>query len=202
MKVALHVHTNRYSGCAVAEPREMVDEYINCGFDALFLTEHDMTWPADELNDLRSDFPEIQIFSGLEMALYQPNSFIHMLILGPTDNEYLFIATPDQVIEKASKDGFPTVLAHPYRYEGADEILRRRIYPDAIELRSNAHLEKHAAIAKSFAAEHSLRLVNSDDAHRIEDIGNFWIETDRPFETPGELREIILAGEYGCEQLG
>ncbi len=202
MKVALHVHTSRLSGCADAEPEEMIEEYINCGFDALFFTEHDAVWPRADLQGLRAAYPDIQIFPAIELSLFQPRSFVHLLILGAADEEYLYLASADKVIDKAREDNFLTVLAHPYRYDSSDEILRRGIYPDAMELRSNTHLEQHAALARAFASEHAIRLVNSDDAHSIEDIGNFWVETDRPLERPGELREIVLAGEYGCEQLG
>ena len=202
MKVALHVHTSKYSGCAIADPYRMVEEYANCGFGALFLTEHDIIWPAGELAELQESFPDITIYPGLEMTFYQSDSLIHLLVLGVSDPDYLYIATPGALLQRASDDGLLTVLAHPYRYEGSDEILHRGIYPDALEYRSNTHLGSQTDKARESASRYSIRLVNGDDAHRCEDVGHFWIETDKPFQSPHELRSVVLEGAYGCENLG
>lgn len=201
MKIALHVHTNRYSICSKARPEDMLEEYVDCGFDVVFLTEHDAIWSPKELSVVRHRYPSIQIFPGVELTLFQPQSLAHLLILGATNDDFLYMASPDQIVDAAKEEGLLSVYAHPYRYTDSDEMLRRGIYPDAIELRSNTHKEDHSKGSITFAEEHAIKLVNSDDAHRIEDVGNFWIETDRPMTSPQELRSIILAGDYGCCQL-
>ena len=202
MKVALHVHTNLYSICSKTPPEHILREYVICGYDVVFITEHDAIWSPQELDEMRAKFPELKIFSGLELTLFQPNSLAHLLILGATDDDYLYMASPDQVVDAAKENDLLTVLAHPYRYEDSDEMLRRGIYPDAIEYRTNTHhKEEHAIKSAKFAEEHSIKLVNSDDAHRVQDIGNYWIETDRAINTPSDLRSIVLDGDYGCARL-
>jgi len=201
MKIALHVHTSLYSICSKTTPEEMIREHITCGFEAMFITEHDAIWSKSELKKARKAFPEIKIFPGVEITLFHPESLSHLLILGAPDDDYLYMASPDQVIDAAQADGYLTVLAHPYRYEDSNEMLQRGIYPDALELRTNTHNKEQGEKSEGFATEHSLKLVNSDDSHCLNDIGNYWIETDDPVEHPRELTEAILAGKYGCEML-
>ena len=58
MKVELHLHTSRYSACAVCRPAEMMNGLIARGYEAVYITEHDAVWETAELNDLRRQFPQ------------------------------------------------------------------------------------------------------------------------------------------------
>ena len=41
MKVELHLHTSRYSLCAVDSPAQMMLRYIDAGYQAVYITEHE-----------------------------------------------------------------------------------------------------------------------------------------------------------------
>ncbi len=48
MKVELHLHTTRYSGCAVATGGELMERMVEIGYEAVFITEHDAVWSDGE----------------------------------------------------------------------------------------------------------------------------------------------------------
>lgn len=62
MKVELHLHTNRYSGCSVNSPEQLVERLIRTGYEAVFITEHSAVWGDDELAELQGHFGQIRIF--------------------------------------------------------------------------------------------------------------------------------------------
>ena len=120
MKIELHLHTNRYSGCAVNSPQEMMRELVRCGYDAVFITEHDSVWPDHELAELQESFPDIHIFKGVELSF--SNSAHHLLVLGSNDPDYLVMNDEAAVLHKAQSQGHQTILGHPFRYGGGREM--------------------------------------------------------------------------------
>jgi predicted metal-dependent phosphoesterase TrpH len=176
-------------------PDMLISAYAAAGYDAVYLTDHDAVWPHDELEELRRRNPRLLVFPGLEKSLgrYGPQ---HLLILGANDPEYLAMDTEEQVLAKARAEGHLTILAHPYRYTGSDGMLRQGVLPDAIEHRSLNHDEQMGAAAKLTARTLGLPLVNAGDAHALFQVGWFWIETSRPVVRAGDIRGIVLAGEY------
>jgi len=84
MKVELHLHTSRYSGCATATPFELMEALIGYGYDAVFVTEHDTVWPDWELRQLQEEFQDIRILPGVELTL-GPDQTQHLLVLGTQD---------------------------------------------------------------------------------------------------------------------
>ncbi len=196
MKIELHLHTNRYSGCARNTPDEMLTRLIELNYDAVFLTEHDAIWPAESLKQLQRDWPGIRIFPGLELTLYNSRGFSHLLILGADDPEFLDIGDPGEALAHARRQNFPTVLAHPYRWPGSADLLEKGHYPDAMECSTPNVLPLQAVMAQVTAGEMHLPVVNTGDAHSVDFLGKYWIETDVPLETPSQLREILEEGRY------
>lgn len=198
MKTELHCHTNRYSTCSVNTPEEMLTRLIESAYDAVFITEHNQVWSDEELQELREQFPQINIFPGVELTLYNLDGFAHILVLGTNDPDFLGIAEPADVLTLAEEQKCLTVLAHPFRFDGADWPIRENAkkLPDAIEYFS-PNVDSQQAEQSQFSAQWlGLGLVNSGDVHSIDFIDKFWIETNHPFETAAQLREIILNGDY------
>jgi predicted metal-dependent phosphoesterase TrpH len=79
MRVDIHVHTGKYSGCAVDTPETMVEGAIAAGLDGIVLSEHDLVWPSTLLADLQLRYPQIRLFSGAEMTTLEGE---HVLALG------------------------------------------------------------------------------------------------------------------------
>jgi len=193
MKVELHLHTSRYSGCAVNTPEEMMAGLIAAGYEAVFITEHAAVWPVEELDELRGKFPQLKIFGGVELYV-GPH---HLLVLGTSDASYLDICDDaPAVLDKARQAGHLTVLAHPFRWEEGFEMLFEGLRPDAIECRTCNQERPAADRAAAVAAEMGLAGVNSGDSHGLDFLDRFWIETPQPLVEPTDIRRIILAGAY------
>jgi len=200
VKVELHCHTNRYSLCSLASPAEMLGRLVETGYEAVFITEHNQVWGDDELDEIQSQFPQLKIFPGVELTFDNPAGFSHLLVLGSNDPDVLALASPADVLTWAAKQNLLTVLAHPFRFDGADWPIRSQasaeILPDAVEYFSPNVDAAQAKLALLAARQLDIRLVNADDAHGLDYINQFWVETNRPFDTPAELKKIIVEGDY------
>ena len=197
MKVELHLHTSRYSGCATATPVELMRRLIETGYEAVYITEHDAVWSAREIARLQAEFPAIRIFPGVELSLGEAVMPLqHLLVLGTTDRTYLKIHDPAELLEMARSAGHLTVLAHPCRWEGGAAMLDEGLLPDAIELHTCNHDRYAASQARILSEKLGLRLVNSGDTHGLGFLNRFWIETARPIGQAEEVRSIILEGAY------
>lgn len=197
MKVELHLHTDRYSPCAVSPPEELLGTAVEAGYGAVFITEHDAVWNDVELAHLQAQFPEVRIFPGMELMVPQMNLAQHLLVLGTNDPTYVHLADrPDELLARARDRGHLTVLAHPYRYAGGDELLRQGLLPDAIEHRTNNQRGEQSADARRTAERLGLPLVNAGDTHAPTFLDRYWIETEEAVETAKELRFAVLSGAY------
>lgn len=195
MKVELHLHTNRYSACARNRPDEMLAALAAAGYGATFLTEHDAVWPDAEIEALQAAFPGVRIFPGVELGL-GANATQHLLVLGTNDPAYLRMTGPAEILAAAKAAGHLTVLAHPMRWPKGADMLEEGHLPDALEGCTSNQDPDRAAIAGGVAERLGLKVLNSDDAHGVEQVGRFWIETARPVERAGDLRPIVLDGAY------
>lgn len=196
MKIELHLHTSRYSQCGLNTPEEMITRLVKLGYDAVFITEHDAVWSGEELEELQWQFPQIRIFPGLELTLHNEKGFAHLLILGAKDPTFLDMTDVGAVLGRARRGQFLTVLAHPYRWNGANEIIVQGYYPDAMEYYSPNQDPLQSVMSRVSAERLHLPLVNSGDAHGVDFLGRFWIKTTRSVESPSHLRRMILDGDY------
>jgi len=196
MKVELHCHTSRYSGCATATPAELMERLVQTGYEAVFLTEHDAVWPDWEIAQLQDGWPDIRIFGGVELSL-PGDPMVHLLVLGTSDPAYLALrAEPAAILDKARTEGHLTVLAHPFRWAGAAEMLEAGLLPDALEHLTRNHDAPRAAVAKAQAERLGLAIVNAGDTHGLDFLNHFWIETDQPLAKPDDIRAAILNRAY------
>jgi predicted metal-dependent phosphoesterase TrpH len=196
MKIELHSHTRRYSGCSQLTPLELVNKLADQGYGAVYITEHDRFWNDWELAQLRDECPRIRIFPGIELSLLGGPQ--HLLVLGTNDEEYLSMRMePAAVLAKARAQNHLTVLAHPCRWDGGDAILQEGLLPDAIEhLSWNQQEPQQAERATETAQRLGLPMVNAGDVHAEKMIGQFWIESAGPVEKADDIRGIVLMGGY------
>lgn len=195
MKVELHLHTSRYSGCAVATAAELMERMVQIGYGAVYITEHDAVWSDWELHQLRKGHPRIRIFPGVELTV-EPEPIRHIVVLGTNDPAYLRLRDAADVLAKARDERHLTVLAHPFRWEGAAEMFRAGLLPEALESRSANHDPAEAKVAAIAAEKYDLPLVNAGDVHDLHFLNRFWIETDRPIRKAGDIRSVILNRAY------
>ena len=196
MKVELHCHTRRYSACARQEPAELMELFARAGYDAVYLTEHDAVWPADELADLQRQFPRPRIYPGVELMV-DDSLILHVVVLGTCDQEYVDIRHDvPAVLAKARAEGHLTVLAHPFRWEGAAGLLGGPLLPDAIEYHTCNHDGAAAHRSLMASLRLGLRTLNAGDTHGGDFIDRFWIQTSRDVMAPDDIRPIVLEGAY------
>ena len=196
MKVQLHCHTSRFSLCAHNSPDEMIQTHIAHGYDVMFLTDHDSVWPADDIADLQTKYPEIRIYPGIEVSVPAPGEMYHVVLLGTSDEGFCELPSAACLLARARQHHVPTILAHPYRWSGRPSILEEHPLPDAMEARSWNHDASNERLAVQKADVLKIPLVYADDAHTIQAVGLFWIETHHEFDAPCELQEIFATGAY------
>ena len=203
MKVELHLHTSAYSGCATNTPDEMMRRLIKCGYEAVYITEHDAVWNDRQLERVRANFPKLKIFPGVEVTLTDFQSVQHLIVLGTNDPDYLQIADEATILGKAADEGHLTILAHPFRWPGGAFMLGKGLRPDALECHTPNHGPQAAQMASTVNNSLGIALVNASDAHSTEMIDQFWIETDSPLEQADDIHQIILKGAYkNCSREG
>lgn len=162
------------------------------GYDALFVTEHQKVWSRRELAGLNELCEHVCILPGIEISF--PDR-VDLLVLGAQDPVYETMRSPSEVLARATRDGFLTVVAHPFRY--LREIPQYCSLADAMETRTCNHSEsEHLDAARAYVAAHGLAEVYSSDAHGLNFMNKFWLNTHRSFTTPQEFRRLILAGQY------
>ncbi|HNV22950.1 MAG TPA: PHP domain-containing protein [Candidatus Hydrogenedentes bacterium] len=191
-KVETHAHTAKYSVCSRIPPRELIAMADASGYDALFLTEHDRVWSKSEIAGLQELAERVRLFPGIEITLTDE---VHVLVLGAHEPVYERLKTPSDVFGQACVDGFLTVVAHPFRWSSVlPEYCR---LADAVEvLTCNHGLEDHAAAARAYARAQHMAELHASDAHGLNFMNKFWLETSEPFDSPQEFRRLILAGRY------
>ncbi|MBW1991935.1 MAG: PHP domain-containing protein [Deltaproteobacteria bacterium] len=171
MKYDFHVHTSRYSPCAVSSPEAMCREALRRGLNGIALTEHDILWPWAEYQELCRGFPELAIFLGLEYAVPEG----HFLVFLPDPGKGLpYVSDLAGLRAAVCRLGGVLVWAHPFRYHRTQPPWLARIHLDAMEVASTNMSPPVQAIARQTAARwHIPTLVNSD-AHHTRSLGTYY----------------------------
>lgn len=180
--------------CSRLTPEELLSGLIAKGYGAVYITEHDTVWDERELAELQAIFPAIRIFPGVELTLDR----CHLQVLGTTDKAFTELGDAAEVIRRAREEGCATILAHPLRWEGGMAVLDCGELPDALECGTPNHDSILRARALAMCDDLGVASVFSDDVHRAEMIGSYWIETDEPLERALDIRQVLLAGTYSC----
>ncbi len=110
MLIDLHAHTTPRSNCSRATLEELVDSARRRGLDALCITEHDVRWPEDELEDA-SRLLKFPLIPGVELS----TDVGHVLVFGPLERPLWLGYRFEQLVEEVSRTGTAIVLPHPVR---------------------------------------------------------------------------------------
>lgn len=176
--------------------RELVAMAEASGYDALFITDHGKVWSPWQLSALQEWSDTVRVYPGIEISLM---SGVDLLVLGATDPIYETLTTPSEIFAQACADDCLTVVAHPYRW--GDTLPAYCRLADAIEVRTCNHPDPDQETrARGFAREHRLAEMYASDAHGVNFLNRFWIETNEEFFTPQEFRRIVLTGWYANRQ--
>lgn len=173
MKYDLHVHTSRYSACAISSPEAVCRTAIKQGLTGIALTEHDVWWPAAEYEELRRAFPELSIFNGVEYAVPEG----HFLVFLPDAKDCLpFFPDLLRLGAEARRRGGVLIWAHPFRYDRNPPVWLARLCPDAMELASTNMSSAVQALARQIAAKWRIPGLTNSDAHQAASVGRYFNE--------------------------
>lgn len=192
MKVEIHCHTDRYSPCSRISPKELIAMADASGYEAVFITDHGKVWTPRELAGLHELSDRLRVFSGIEISLPEGRD---ILVLGADNPVYESLKTPSEVFAQACADGYLTVIAHPFRWH--DALPDYFALADAVEVLSCNHpAEIMARDARAYAESANMAGVYASDAHGLNFMNKFWLETMEPFENPQEFRRIVVSRRY------
>lgn len=116
MRIDCHTHTACHSACASLKPRELVELAQLRSIDGLVITEHRHQWTKEDMAPLRSLYPDMALYAGVEITLAEGYDVV---VISPGLPEsimaYPFIDALMDAMEPMREDVF-LFVAHPFRY--------------------------------------------------------------------------------------
>jgi len=202
--VDLHSHSSPRSSCSRATLSDLVESARRRGVDGLCLTEHDVTWPADELAAASRavDFP---LFCGVELT----TEIGHVLAIGDLRKPLWLGYRFDELAAEVDESGAAIVLVHPVRNTAGERALRAGRTPPApeavaarrewqlvhaVEAGSTQQTETEQALVAAALAVAPRPRVAGSDAHDPDRAGRYATRFTRAIRSSAELAEEIRAG--------
>jgi predicted metal-dependent phosphoesterase TrpH len=190
MQYDLHVHTSRYSECALSSPDAMCRTAIRQGLHGIALTEHDFWWPPIEYDQLQRRFPELTILHGVEYAVFEG----HFLVFLPDPAHVLpygldLLGLAAQV----RRHGGILIWAHPFRYERTPPDWLSQVRLDALEVASTNMNPAVQAMARKAAHHWRIPTVTNSDAHHTGSVGAYYNDFPVKCTSNRDLINVVRA---------
>jgi hypothetical protein len=193
MKIDMHVHTSRHSGCAVMTPEQMAEAAVASGLDGVVMCEHDYLWTVEEAADLQTAFPPLKVFRGVEVSTREG----HFLAYG-IDDDALFAPQmpPEELIRRVRKAGGIVAVAHPGRYkdEVPDAVFSGPV--DAIEVASGSILAYAVPTIERVQARLNAPGIAGSDGHDTWEIGLYATDFAEDIRNESELVEAVRSRRF------
>ena len=206
MIIDIHTHTYPGSDDSLLTPEQLVSEAKRLGLDGVCITEHDGFWAAEDIDRLSRAF-DFPIFPGCEVTTEDG----HLLVYGL--RRYIFGMHRSSFVKRlVDEAGGAIVVAHPYRRtfqpgesetpEDYDRMLdracRNDAFPlsDAVEVLNGRGSEQENAFSHRIADRLGMHGTGASDAHRLEDIGTFATEFERPVRTLDDFISELRSGRF------
>ena len=111
-----HTHTSLHSSCSSLRPEELCTLAQERGLDGVVITEHRYQWRAEAIATLRSLYPALGIYSGVELSLREGYDVICVSGEVRLDlPDFPFLAQLERELRHCRDEVF-TFVAHPFRY--------------------------------------------------------------------------------------
>lgn len=165
LKADFHVHT-LYSKCSDMNPRDLIKDALNKGYDILGVVDH---------NSIKGGIAAKK-FAGKKILVIPGEEIMTNygeLIVFFSDGKYGNDLT--DVCDRASDMNHFIVVPHPFDYlrKGIKNNIIRVKKMSAIEVfNSRVLLNRFNSIAKSYAEKNKIPQIVGSDAHFTEEIGN------------------------------
>ncbi len=197
-RIDLHVHTRRYSPCAIATATEMIRAAILAGLDGIAITEHGVEYDRELLRQERerAGLSEFVVLVGQEVACYAHGRYAgEFLVFGchpPVDPGST--CEPEELVRAVHERGGIVIAAHPFRYSLEVGRGQCALGVDAVEvLNANCDDERNY-LARQAAEAAGLPQVAGSDAHTVRVVGRYVTEFDVPVRTEEELVREVKEG--------
>ena len=211
----IHCHTGDVSGCGQVPAEELVEIYIEKGYDSLVITDHIngdthnrllINRPWEEAVDLYLEGYEkakaaakgrINIILGLEVAFR--GEYNDYLTYGITKDFLLnypdmHLSKLEDYVKYAHENGAIVFQAHPFRN---NMTIKSPDLLDGIEI-YNGHPRHDSRndIAGMWAKKYNLKVCCGSDFHEKGDEARAGIITDVPITDSIQLAKILKNGEF------
>ena len=204
--IDIHTHTYPTSDDSTLVPERLIEEAMRIGLDGICITDHDGFWEPGDIDELSRRYGYL-VLPGCEVTTEEG----HLLVYGL--DRYIFGMHRAAFVRKLVDDaGGVIVVAHPYRRNyseqaangGAtyDEMLDRACsntvfdIADAVEVLNGRGTAQENAFSQDIAARFEMNGTGASDAHRLEDLGTFATEFQRPVHTLEDLVRELAAGRF------
>ena len=212
MIIDIHTHTFPTSDDSLLTPEQLIEEAKRIGLDGVCITDHDGFWEPSEVSEL-SKVHNFLVLPGCEVTTEEG----HLLVYGL--RRYIFgmhrAAFVKDLVDEA--EGV-IVVAHPYRRtyreQGAgspalysemlDRACRNGVFPlvDAVEVFNGRGSEQENAFSHEIASRFGMRGTGASDAHKLDDLGTFATEFQRPIRCLEDFILELREGRFAPVALG
>ena len=206
MLIDLHTHSYPHSDDSFMSVDELIEGSKSLGLDGICLTDHDVFWTAEQVQDLSSRH-DFLVIPGCEINTEAG----HVLVFGLTEYEF-GMHKAEFLKASVERAGGVLIAAHPYRRRFLEEPAERPGIRE--EMLERARGDEFFGICKGIEAlngrgsavqnEFSLDLGRSlsakmtagSDAHKVDQIGTVATEFQRPVSCLTQLIWELREGHY------
>ena len=184
------------------DPQELVREASRLKLDGICLTEHQVLWKPEEVEELARG-ARIRIFRGNESTTNQGD----ILVFGYEQDEKELLTIQELRDQVEAAGGF-MIAAHPFRgfktfgigqlQMTVEQSCTRKVFDfvDAIEIRNGKLSDEENEMAAQVAARLGLPGTAGSDAHQVDEIGKWTTDFEREIENERQLVEELRAGRF------
>jgi len=204
MRIDLHIHTSPRSACSYIDPHELIQEAQRLKLDGICLTEHQVIWHSDEVNELARE-SGIKIFRGNEFTTNQGDMLVFGLYKDIKD-----LLMIQELSEEVKTAGGYMIAAHPFRgfktfgigqlQMTVEQACRRKAleFVDAIEVGNGKLSPDENDMARKVAQKLGLPGTAGSDAHRVDEVGRWATVFEKEIHTELELVQELHAGRFAA----
>ena len=206
MRIDLHIHTAPLSACSYIDPQELIQEVRRLNLDGICLTEHQVVWDPDEVNQM-AEAAGIRIFRGNEFTTNQGD----ILVFG-YDEDIKELLIIQDLRDKVTAAGGYMIAAHPFRgfktfgigqlQMTVEQACKRKVleFVDAVETGNGKLSPDENEMACKVAEKLGLPGTGGSDAHRIDEIATWLTDFDKDIEDENDLLRELHAGRFKAVQ--
>lgn len=172
IKIDLHVHTAKGSPCAEShDPMTLPGTMVKANLQGIVITEHNMSWPREEVDLLNTGLKNRKIYRGMEIS----SGKYHFIIIGFGDTSKLYAGMPpDTLIQIVNSQGGVVILAHPYLGISGTGSVPIPPGVSAVEVLSTVSEKSDITRSVALCNKNNLHSVAGSDAHCRENVGAFY----------------------------